>query len=99
MYFVIHYRNFLLNGTLVTNTKQCHLYWPWNTYFDGILYTLFLSINTLYLFRPNYSIILLILIYMSLLISSTYFKYNVGELWCFYSVIIPILILGISYLI
>ena len=81
----------------IRNLKSQHLSWKWNDLkYSKIIYTLFFCIALILIFYfglPNktlkiYTIIITIITYIS---SSIIYRNNVGSLWCFYTVFIPII--------
>lgn len=96
IYFIIVYITFLSTDKLITTGKNGHLSWPWIKYYNSFLYSLVFIINIFYLFDFKYALILSSLIYLFLFISAVYFKYNVGELWCFFGAFIPLIMYIVS---
>ena len=74
--------------------KEGHLKWLWtkkNKYWNFYsLYHIAMIFNIYLLWSLGYSVISPIICYILLFISMIYFKQNVGELWCFFVVIIPL---------
>jgi hypothetical protein len=99
IYFIKFYITFLLNSNLITSTKNNHLSWPWISYTNPFFYLVLFAINIFYLFNFQYALILFIILYSSLLISTKYYSYNIGELWCFFGCFIPFIMLFITFLI
>lgn len=96
IYFVIIYITFLSNDKLITTSKHGHLSWSWIKYYNVFFYLFVFSINIFYLFDFKYALILCSVIYLCLFISAVYFKYNVGELWCFFGAFIPLIMYIVS---
>lgn len=91
-YFILclyYYIKFINNNKLVTKTEKGHLKWPWIHYFSPLFYVILLAINIFYLFDIKYATTLFFITYFMLYISYKYFKYNIGELWCFFGAFIP----------
>jgi hypothetical protein len=99
IYFIIIYITFLSNDKLITTIKHNHLSWAWLKYYNIFFYLFVFSVNIFYLFDFKYALILFSLIYLFLFISAIYFKYNVGELWCFFGAFIPLIMYLVSMLI
>ena len=99
IYFIIYYYNFLnKDKELITGVnKYGHLHWPWSKYFIKIFYLLLLAINLFNLKNFNYSLILFLITYFFLFLSIKLFYYNIGELWCVFGNLIPLLMLIIGY--
>ena len=100
IYLLSKYIKFLNGGILKTSIsdKTNHLKWPWLKYFQSKPYYLIMfALNILYLTNFNYSLFLFIITYFFLFLSYTYFKYNAGELWCFFGAFIPLIIYISSY--
>ena len=99
IYLIINYTNFISDETLITSEISIdgHLIWPWLKYYNPYFYSILFIINIFYLFNINYSIILSSLVYFFLYLSHTYFKYNIGELWCFFGSFIPLIMYYLSY--
>jgi hypothetical protein len=92
LYLVIllyNYVKFLGRSTLVTGTNHGHLEWPWIKYSNPWFYLILFAINIFYLTNLNYSLLLFSITYFFLILSSVFFKYNIGELWCFFGAFIP----------
>jgi len=96
IYFIIIYITFLSNDKLITTSKHGHLSWSWIKYYNFFFYLFVFSINIFYLFDFKYALILCSVIYLCLFISAVYFKYNVGELWCFFGAFIPLIMYIVS---
>ena len=99
IYLLTNYFRFLINNTLITSVKKKHLKWQWFEYYDGPFYLILLALNIFYLSNFKYSLIVFLITYFFLIISYKYFNYHLGEIWCFFGIWIPILILLCSYLI
>ena len=99
IYLIVIYIKFIKNESLVTGTLNGHLSWPWIKYTNPLFYLVLLAINIFYLMNFHYSLILFLVTYFFLIISSIYFYYNIGEMWCFFGILIPIIILIGSYFI
>lgn len=80
-------------NNLITGTKEGHLSWPWIKYANPRFYLVLLAINIFYLTNFKYSLSLFLISYLFLLLIVKYFKYNPGELWCFFGAFIPFIIL------
>ena len=94
---IYNYTRFLQLDKLITGTCNGHLNWPWIKYSDHWFYTILMAINIFYLTNFNYSFIVFCITYFFLIVSKIYFKYNVGELWCFFGAFIPFLITIVSF--
>jgi hypothetical protein len=97
IYFLTIYFKFLSSDKLITTTKNGHLQWPWIKYYNPYFYLILLAINIFYLFNFKYALIFFIAIYFFLIISVIYFKYNAGELWCFFGSFIPLIMFFLSF--
>lgn len=91
----IHY----ITTTIRSKTRFCsgvnsegHLKWFWSDKYVSwyFLYNVVMIFNIYLLWHLGYSIISPIICYILLLVSMIYFKQNIGELWCFFVVIIPL---------
>jgi hypothetical protein len=91
------YFNFLSSDKLITSTKNGHLQWPWIKYANPYFYLILFAINIFYLFNFKYALILFIVTYFLLILSVKYFKYNAGELWCFFGSFIPLIMFFLSF--
>ena len=99
VYFIIFYYNFISNTKLITTVQNGHLKWPWIKYSNPTFYIILFAINIFYLFDLKYSTILFLITYFFLFLSVKYFYYQVGELWCFFGVFIPLFMFLFSFLI
>lgn len=97
IYFIIFYTTFLLNSKLTTSTRHNHLNWPWIKYANPIFYLILFAINIFYLFNFKYALTLFTVTYFFLFISTKYFYYNAGELWCFFGAFIPLIMYFLSF--
>jgi len=97
IYFLTIYFKFLSSDKLITTTKNGHLQWPWIKYSNPYFYLILFAINIFYLFNFKYALIFFIAIYFFLIISVIYFKYNAGELWCFFGSFIPLKMFFLSF--
>lgn len=99
IYLLKNYFKFLNNNVLITSVEKKHLKWQWIEYFNDPFYLIILALNIFYLSNFKYSLIVFLITYFFLIISYKYFNYHLGEIWCFFGSLIPILILLCSYLI
>lgn len=97
IYFIKIYNDFLSYNKLITSTYKNHLKWNWVKYTNPIYYLVLLTINIFYLFDLKYSSIFFLITYLFLFISAIFFKYNPGELWCFFGAFIPLILFLIYY--
>jgi hypothetical protein len=101
IFLIINYIKFLNNGDLKTSisNKTKHLHWPWLKYFNNKPYYLIMfALNIFYLINIKYSLFLFIITYFFLYLSIKYFKYNAGELWCFFGAFIPLFLYMYTYI-
>lgn len=94
---IYNYILFISNGVLHTSTSHGHLAWPWLKYFNPYFYLILFAINIFYLSNFKYALALFSIIYFLLYLSYKYFKYNMGELWCFFGSFVPIIMLLVSH--
>jgi len=99
IYFIVIYIQFLSNDNLITgvNDKDGHLKWNWIDYANPYFYLILFAINIFYLFNRKYALILFGITYFFLYISYKYFQYSIGEIWCFFGSIIPLIMYFISF--
>ena len=91
------YNDYLKNPkNIITKVYDNHLYWNWKNYFNYIWYFIVLIYNIFYYFPLFYGTIFLIFGAITLLISSKFFNFNVGELWCYFACFIPIMIIVLN---
>jgi hypothetical protein len=95
--FIMIYWNFINESKLTTSTKHGHLNWPWINYSNKIFYIILFALNIFYLTNFNYSLMVFIITYTFLILSYYFFRYNVGEIWCFFGAFIPIILLFGSF--
>jgi hypothetical protein len=96
---VIFYISFINSSTIITRPENGHLSWPWIKYSNPIFYILLLAINIFYLMDFKYAFVFFIITYLFFILSVVFFSYNIGELWCFFGVFIPYLMIIASYII
>lgn len=85
-------------NNLVTTVKYGHLTWPWIKYStiknsNSYFYFILSAINIFYLTDFGYSLYFFLIFSLFLYLSMEFFKYNVGELWCFFGSFIPLIML------
>ena len=97
IYFLNMYTQFLSSDKLITTTKIGHLQWPWIKYANPYFYLILFAINIFYLFNFKYALVFFTVMYFFLFISVKYFKYNAGELWCFFGSFIPLIMYFLSF--
>jgi hypothetical protein len=93
------YNHFIENEPWKTGVEKGHLKWRWLKYFSSIYYLIVLSLNTFYQTNFLYSFFVFIISTFFLIISYQYFNYHIGEIWCFFGSIIPLILFIVSYLI
>lgn len=98
IFLIKNYISFLTEGKLITGTSHGHLSWPWIKYSNPGFYLLLLAINIFYLMNLNYSLLLFFITYFFLILSTVFFSYNIGELWCFFGAFIPFIMIFASFL-
>jgi len=92
------YITFLKNDNLVTGTKNGHLSWPWMKYSMPLFYLILFAINIFYLSDFKYASFVFLITYFFLILSRIYFKYNTGELWCFFGAFIPAIMVFFNWM-
>jgi len=97
IYFLNMYSTFVSTDKLITTTKNGHLNWPWIKYANPYYYLILFAINMFYLFNFNYALVFFTITYFFLFLSVKYFKYNAGELWCFFGSFIPLIMFFLSF--
>lgn len=91
IYIIITYFVYL-KGNICSNVKSGHLKWSWgNNNIWIILYFIVSGLNLILYYYYGYNLIPMILGILFLVLSIIYFNQNIGELWCFFVVLIPIL--------
>jgi hypothetical protein len=68
-------------------------------YFDFRYYAPILTINIFTTYIFNYALLFYLIVFIILIISAKFFKEHIGELWCFFSSYIPIIICCFTYFI
>ena len=98
-----YYSNFIKDKPIITLKKGNHLRWKLTQNNSYFLYFILFALNIFYLVESlsdiKYAIIVFILIFGSLLISSKLFEGYIGELWCYIATASPIFLLILGYLI
>lgn len=99
IYLIVKYVNFISYDNLITSeiSVDGHLIWPWLKHYNPYFYLTLFGINIFYLFNINYAVVLSSLVYFLLYLSHKYFKYNTGEMWCFFGSGIPLIMYFLSY--
>lgn len=99
IYLIVNYLRFISNNSLITSTKYGHLHWQWLSYFNPIFYLILLAINIFYLSNRKYAFILFSITYFFLFLSNIFFSKSIGEIWCFFGSMIPLIMLIITFFI
>lgn len=99
IYLINNYIKFIKENKLLTSSvsKYNHLIWPWIKYYNPYYYCIMFIINIFYLFNFNYALVLFLTTFFFLFLSNIFFKYNVGEMWCFFGSFIPLIMYFLSY--
>lgn len=88
-YIIITYFKYL-KGNKCSTVKSGHLKWIWgDNNIWNLLYFIISGLNVFLYFYYGYNLIPMILGVIFLLISMIYFNQNIGELWCFFVILIP----------
>jgi hypothetical protein len=91
--YILHvYNRFTRESNMITKVSHGHLDWKWLDYHNPYTYLVIFAINIFYLTDFVYSSLVFLITYLFLLLSVKFFKYNVGELWCFFGAFIPIIL-------
>lgn len=91
------YNDYLQNPkNIITGVYDNHLYWNWKNHFNYLWYFIVLFYNVTSYFPSLYGTIFIIFGTLTLLVSSKFFKSNVGELWCYFACFIPIIMILIN---
>ena len=102
IFFMIYYCNYLNSGNFCSfKNRLGHIVWSWYrdvnknmlSRYMIILYYIMMIIIFSLLCHDKYLIISYIIIILCLIISYKYFNTNIGEIWCFLVVPIPLVIL------
>lgn len=96
IYVMVNYFGFVNSDKLCTTVKNGHLDWPWKYNFNYSLYLLLGLINILYYFDSILGLILIALLAFFYFVSYKYFNTNTGELWCFFSISIPLILVFVN---
>ena len=101
VYFIGYYKYFTANNKMVTSLHPTtkHLQWKWVSYAQPYAYLIMLAINFFYLTDYKYSFYGLMILYTLLVLSRVFFRYNTGEIWCFFGALMPFGFLALSYMI
>ena len=91
-YIMYVYFRFTRENQMKTGVKHGHLNWEWLEYHNPFTYLVVFAVNIFYLTDFAYSSLVFGITYLFLLLSMLFFKYNVGELWCFFGAFIPIIV-------
>jgi hypothetical protein len=103
--YVLHlgtgYMEFLESKIHTTGKEHGHLSWKWTSFFSkensAYFYPILTAINIFYLTKFKFSLLVFLITYSLLLISTNHFSYNPGELWCFFGCSIPFFLAVTSY--
>ena len=100
IYVIVKYIDFVIHEkNLVTNVQNGHLYWKWKDDFNYHFYFMILLFNIFMYLPTNYAFMFIALGLMTFFYSKKFFKNNFGELWCYYTAYLPMVILIFTYLI
>ena len=94
-YNLYKYINFINNKNICSGLLNNHISWSWS-YNSFNFYFIIMILNFYYLKKDDYVKISIILSIISYIVSYKYFKTNLGEFWCLFVVLIPIILLTIQ---
>lgn len=86
-------------GVTSKTTSKSHL--KWNNMNSGLisgLYLLLITLNIFYSLEINYAIVTFSVLALSLTYSYLYIYESIGELWCFFGALIPVVLLIYSWI-
>ena len=96
--FVYYYITYLKKGDLLTRVRKNRLNWPFlkNKQVLSCLYHIVLILNIFWggaMTASKLTVFFTIVTYLFYAISVFYFKYTIGEMWCFFSAGLPSIML------
>ena len=101
-YLSVFYYRFLKSSSssIQTRVEKGRLLWPWLKPWSSqghFLYLFVIACNIFYLSDFNYSMVFFAFGSLFLWASYSFFGYHVGEMWCFFSAFLPLILLLFSY--
>lgn len=98
IYVLYLYENYLndKNNLCTKVNEDNHLTWNWLKNYKSALYVFFLLLNSIPFLSYNEIIVSIVMSIATLIFSQTNYKKNIGELWCFASTGIPLIVLCVQ---
>lgn len=96
-YILYEYCKYQNKGNLCSNVKDKHLSWIWKDKYNYILYQIVIIFTILYYLHDVNSQIAFGLAHVYFFFTLFKFDKNVGELWCYTGVTIPLIILTVQH--
>ena len=95
IYVLFYYSKFIMQENICSGLINNHISWSWS-YDNFNFYFIVMILNNYYMKKDKYKYITVILSAIAWFLSYRYFKLNLGEFWCLFVVLIPIIILVIQ---
>ncbi len=95
IYVLFYYSKFIMQENICSGLINNHISWSWS-YDNFNFYFIVMILNNYYMKKDKYKNITVILSVIAWFLSYRYFKLNLGEFWCLFVVLIPIIILVIQ---
>ena len=94
MYTMIMYSKYISKDQLCSNLQNGkHVHWAWKRDFNYIIYQMMMLFNLVMFLGNKLLMVSMIISYILFFISFKYYNTNIGELWCYFVIYIPLIIL------
>lgn len=93
-YIMYKYNKYLKSETICSGVLDNHIKWVWDDDASNMMYSVIMLLNILYFMNNVNGYIAFGLTYLFLFISYIGFNKHVGEIWCYLSTSIPIILLA-----
>jgi hypothetical protein len=94
MYTTAMYASYVDKNKLCSGTQNTgHLLWAWRKDFNYLFYQLMMLLNILMFLNDKMMMTSILISYILFFVSYKFYSTNIGELWCYFVIYIPMLIL------
>ena len=94
MYTMVMYSKYINKNQLCSGLNGGkHISWAWKRDFNYIIYQMMMLFNLVMFLQNKLLMISMIISYILFFISFKYYHTNIGELWCYFVIYVPLIIL------
>jgi hypothetical protein len=99
VYTLFMYTRYVSQGKLCGGLNDGHIKWPWineydKTQFNYLFYQIIMMVNIVAFLHDKVMFMSMLISYVLFFISYKYYKTNIGELWCYFVIYVPLLLLA-----